>query len=114
MENSKPELDEIVEDVKSYVNTTLELYKLKATEKGAEMATQAIINLVLAGMASMFLLFASFALAFCLSEYFDKMYVGFVIVAGIYALLGLIVYSIKNTWLKGTLIDSIIKSVYSS
>jgi|SRR5688572_14167366 len=113
MEKSKPELEDIAEDLKSYVNTTLELYKLKATEKGAEMASQVIINLVLAVMAAMVLLFASFALALLLSEYFDRMYLGFVIVAGVYALLGMIVYLLKNTWLKGTLVDSIIKSVYS-
>ena len=113
MDKPKPEMEEIVEDLKSYINTNLELYKMKATEKGAEIASQAIINIIMGVMASMALLFVSLALAFSLSAYFDKMYLGFLIVGGLYALIGFVIYLSKDTWLKGTLVDNIIKSVYS-
>lgn len=113
MDKPKPEIEEIVEDLKSYINTNMELYKMKATEKGAEIASQAIINIIIGVMVSMTLLFVSFALAYCLSEYFDKMYLGFLIVGGIYGVIGIFIYLSKDAWLKGTLVDNIIKSVYS-
>jgi len=113
-ENSKPEIDEIVEALKSYVNTSADLYKMKATAKGAEIASSAIINIVIAVFVSMVFLFASLALAFCLSEYFDKMYMGFLIVAGFYSLIAVVIYISRDKWLKGSLIDNIIKAIYSN
>lgn len=112
-EKPRPDIEEIVEELKSYVNTSIELYKLKTTEKGAEIAAAAIINLVMGALICMILLFFSLALAFFLSEYFDKMYMGFLIVAGIYALSAIVIYVSKDKWLKGTLVDNIIKAIYS-
>ena len=112
-EKPRPEIEEIVEELKSYINTSIDLYKLKTTEKAAYIAASAIINLVLGAFASMILLFASLALAFCLSDYFDKMYAGFIIVAGLYALLAIVVFLSKDKWLKSTLVDNIIKAIYS-
>lgn len=113
-EKNKPDLAEIAEEIKSYVNTTAELYKLKATDKGAEIASVAIINIVVGIFAGMVLLFASLALAFCISAYFDKLYSGFLIVAGFYLLISVLILFVKDRWLKNTLVDSIIKVVYSN
>jgi hypothetical protein len=111
---NKPELDEILNEVKSYVGTTLELYKMKASEKGAEIASIAIINIVLGIFAAMVLLFASIALALCLSSYFGKMYLGFLLVALLYAAFSVIILLTKDKWLKGSLTDSIIRVIYSN
>ena len=109
----KPEIEEIVEELKSYVNISMDLYKMKATEKGARIATGAIINVVIGIFVFMVFLFSNVALAFCLSVYFDKMYAGFLIVAGLYTVIALVIYLLKDKWLKGNMVDSIIKSIYS-
>ena len=114
IEQNKPDLAEIAEEIKSYVNTTAELYKLKATDKGAEIASVAIINIVVGIFAGMVLLFASLALAFLISAYIGKMYSGFLIVAGFYLLVSLFILFVKDRWLKHTLVDNIIKVVYSN
>ena len=112
-EKPNPDLEDIVDELKSYINTSIDLYKLKASEKGAEIASSAIINVVMGVFVGMVFLFASLALAFCLSEYFDKMYLGFLVVAGIYTVLALVILLAKDRWLKSTLIDNIIKAIYS-
>ncbi len=112
-EKPRPEIEEIVDELKSYINTYMDLYKMKATEKGAVMASNAIINLVMAVLVVIIFLFVSFALAFCLSEYFDNLYAGFLIIAGFYTLLAVIIYLSKDKWLKTSLVNNIIKSVYS-
>ena len=111
---NKNDLEEIINEVKSYVGTTAELYKLKASEKGAEIACLAIINIVLGIFASLILLFASIALALCLSSYFGKMYIGFLLVAGLYTFFSVIILLTKDKWLKGSLTDSIIRVIYSN
>ncbi len=112
-EKPRPEIDEIVEEVKAYINASMDLYKMKATEKGAVMASGAIINIVMAVLVLIIFLFASFALAFFLSEYFDNLYAGFLIIAGFYTLLAVIIYISKDKWLKNSLVNNIIKSAYS-
>jgi len=112
MEKIYPEIEEVLEDVKDYVNTSIDLYKLKTTEKGAEMASEAIIYLFIGVFAVLTLIFSSFAIAYAIGESTGKIYVGFLIVAAFYALTGIIILISKDKWLKGTLINNIIKSVY--
>ena len=48
MENIKPVIENIADDIKDYVETSITLYKHQATQKGAEVASEAIINLLIA------------------------------------------------------------------
>jgi hypothetical protein len=114
MENSRPEIDDIVQEVKTYLNNSAELYKMKATAKGAEIASGAVIHIVIGVLIVMLLLFASLALAYLIADYFNEMYLGFLSVALIYGLLALIVYMGRDRWLKNSLVNGIIKSVYSN
>ncbi len=113
-QKNKPELDEILNEVKSYMGTTVDLYRMKAAEKGAEIASIAIINIVLGIFAALVLLFASLALALYLSSFFDSMYTGFLLVAGLYAIFSIIILLTKDKWLKGSLTDNIIRVIYSN
>lgn len=113
MEKVKPEIEEVIEDLKEYINTSVDLYKLKTTEKGVEIASDAIIHLFIGVFAVLTLIFGSFAIAYGIGESTGKIYLGFLIVAAFYALIAIIILFSKDKWLKGTLINNIIKSVYS-
>lgn len=114
MEKVSPQIDEVIDEVKEYVNVSLDLYKLKATEKGAMIASTAIINILLGAFAAMALLFVSFAAAYAIAEMTGKIYLGFLAIAGFYALIGLLILATKDKWLKNSLVDSIIKSIYAN
>lgn len=111
-EPQKAGIEEIVEDLKLYVNTSMDLYKLKAAERGADIASGAIINLVIGVLICMVVLFTSLAAAFILSEYYNSMYIGFLIIAGFYSLVAVVMYLSKDHWLKSTLADNLIKAIY--
>ncbi|MBL0340990.1 MAG: phage holin family protein [Bacteroidetes bacterium] len=113
MDTIKNEMNDVVDDIKDFVNVSAELYKLKATEKGAAIASTAIINIILGVFASLVLVFISFAIAFGIAEMTGKIYLGFLIVAGFYALACFIILITKDKWLKSSLVDTIIKSIYS-
>ncbi len=112
MEKVKPEIEEVIEDLKEYINTSVDLYKLKSTEKGAELASDAIIHLFIGVFSVLTLIFGSFAIAYAIGESMGKIYLGFVIVATFYALIVIIILFSKDRWFKGILINNIIKSVY--
>ncbi len=111
-ETPQTEIEELIENLKTYVNTSMDLYKMQATEKGADIAAGAIINLVIGAIATIVLLFASLAAAFIISAYFEKMYMGFLIIAGLYSLIAVVLYLSKDHWLKGSMVNNIIKSIY--
>lgn len=112
MENIKPVIENIADDIKDYVETSITLYKHQATQKGAEVASEAIINLLIAFFIGTALLFGSIACSLYLSELLGHPYSGFLIMTGFYALLGFIVILTKDKWLKNRLVDSFIKSIY--
>jgi hypothetical protein len=114
MESTKGEFSELVDDVKEYIQTNAEIYKLQASEKAADMGALLAINVVLLIVASMAFLFVSIAAAFLIGELLGKTYLGFLIVAGFYVLAGLIVLYARDRGLKESIADSIIRSIYKS
>ena len=114
MESQKAEFENLVDDIKDYINTSAELYKLKATRQGAEVASVVIINMIVILLASLVLLFASVAAAFLVSELTGKTYIGFILVAGFYAIVVTIVMVTKDRWLKGLFTDNIIRTLYNN
>ena len=114
MESSKTEFSELVDDVKEYINTSAEIYKLQATEKAADLGAGMAINIVLLIVTSMAFLFVSIAAAFLIGEALGKTYLGFLIVAGFYVLVGMIVVFARDRGLKESIADSIIRSIYKS
>lgn len=112
MENPKNMVGDIIDDIKEYIDTSAELYKLQAAEKTATVVSSLAINLTLVLAGAFVVLFASIALAMALSSLFHAGYIGFLIVAGIYALILIVVAATKEKWLKSKLVDSIIKSMF--
>lgn len=114
MESSKTEFSDVVDDVKDYINTSAEIYKLQATEKAADIGAGMAVNLMLLILASMAFLFVSIAAAFLIGEALGKTYLGFLIVAGFYVVAGLIVLFASDRGLKDSIADNIIRSIYKS
>src|SRR5690606_41556688 len=66
---------------------------------------------VLFGILGLF--FGSLALCFYLSELIGNSYAGFLIVTGIYLLLAIIIYAIKDKYLEKHIINAAIKKIFS-
>ena len=112
MENQELDAQKIIEKVKDYVEVRKEIAILSAVEKG----TQLFANLVTDGLVLLFgvlaILFGSLALGFYLSELLGDTYSGFLIVTGVYFLLAIIIYAIKDKYVEKHIIDAIIKKFF--
>lgn len=102
----------IYEQVEQYAKTSVELYKLKAINTFADLFAAIGTGIILWLIVSMFLLFLSIGAGFYLGELLGKWHYGFFIVAGFYALVGIIIYILRVKCLKVKINNFIIKQIF--
>ena len=100
--------EELVREIKEYIHIKLESFKLTVAEKISRVAAVIIAGAVVAVAILFFIIFLSFALAFLLGEIVGSVWLGFLIVAGFYLLIGLIVWSSKRKLIQFPIMNSIL------
>jgi len=114
IEEEKSKVDLLQEHLKDYLSTRIELAKLTLIDKSSKAVSLVAAYLVLKTILGFFLLFASIGLAFFISEKMgDNYYAGFFSVALIYLLAGLILYFMKDKWLRNPILNLMIKKMNS-
>ncbi|MCX6251048.1 MAG: phage holin family protein [Bacteroidetes bacterium] len=83
-------------NVKEYVHLRFNLMKLIITEKLASVGTYFIITVVFFILFLFVLMFLSLAFILWFREYAGPSWVGALIVAGVYMVIGFIVYLLRN------------------
>lgn len=104
----KLDLKDITSDVKEYVNLRLQVIRLNVTEK----ISSGLANLITSGAVILFYLlafiFTSFALCYYIGRQIGNLSLGFLIVAGFYIILGLIINFASHKNLRSHLTDRFI------
>jgi len=77
-------LDNLMSHLTGYVEARIELLKVEIREEIAKVLANAIMIIIVAFLALIFLLFVSVGLAHYLNTFFDSAHTGYWIVAGIY------------------------------
>lgn len=108
----KEKIDQLIDHAEVYIKTRQRLSKMIIAEK-----TSTIMSSVMSGFVVFFIfffvfVFASFSLAYFISEYFGKTYLGFISIAGLYFIIGLILSLNKDKWLKQPMMNAIIKNYF--
>ena len=109
MQEDSNTIEKLSDDLKTYVNTQVELVTLKAAQKTADVGSNLVSIIILLFVGSMFLLFINFALAFYLSTLLNNQHAGFFIVAGFYLFLTLIFILFRKKLITIPVRNSIIK-----
>jgi hypothetical protein len=107
MEDEDSPLKTFFERAEEYGKIKVELYKLKAIKKTAEVTSSAASGLVISVLIALFFLIVNIGIALWLGEVFGKSYYGFFIVSGFYAILGVLVYIFRDQWIKTPISNSI-------
>jgi len=111
MENSTSSIETLIEKIKNYVETTVELLKLKAIDKSLQFVSVLIAFLVVLIALGFFVILLNIGLAFLIGELLGKNYYGFFIMAAVNAIAGLIVLKNKRKWIKDPLINKMVKDM---
>jgi len=92
METKENILEPLLERVEEYGKTSFELIKLKSADKAADVASTVFSRLVLIPAVMLFVVTLNIACALWLGDILGKVYYGFLIIAGVYAVICFILY----------------------
>ena len=89
-------MDSLIESITGYVETRIELLKMEVKEEVSKGVAEALVYVVIVALVTLFILLISMAGAYKIAESVGTSG-GFAIVAGVYLLLGLLVYAFRNS-----------------
>lgn len=112
MKELKNKTEVLAEHVTEYAETYMALSVLKATDKAAVLASLSITTMLVGVLGFFFLLFSGIGLGYWLGEQLNNMLAGFAIVAGFFALLAVVMITLKKNVILPFMRNLIIKSVY--
>jgi len=108
MEDQKTFIEPLFERVEEYGKTSLELLKLKAVDKGVDVASTVISRSMVLVVVVMFVMAINIGVAFWLGDLLGKTYYGFFCVAGFYALVAIILHFFLHKRIKKSVSDLLI------
>lgn len=111
MEYQENLIESLIEKGEQYGKTTLELIKLKAVDKSADVASTLISWVIVIVFTVLFFLILNIGIALWIGELLGKSYYGFFVVAGFYALLALIFGIFREQFIKKPMNNSIVSQV---
>ncbi len=112
-EKKEKNIEELVADAKSYVDTRLDYLHLKSVEKGSKLFADLITNTVVVVCFLLAFLLGTITLALYLSEVFGSFVAGFGCVAGIYLFLSIIVFLTKDNFIEKILVNMFIRKYFN-
>ena len=100
MENNTSTIEILFERVEDYTRTTIDLVKLNAVDKTADILSSLLSRLTVSIVFVMFGFLVNIGLSFWIGELVGKIYYGFFIVSSIYLVLAIVLYIVKDKVLK--------------
>jgi uncharacterized membrane protein YqjE len=100
---------EMTEQVKTYVQLRIDLFKLSLTEKLSTLTTTLLISIIFFIVFLFFTLFLSLAFIFWYREYAGAAWMGSLIVAGFYILIGIVVFLLRDKLFLNRIVTQISK-----
>ncbi len=113
MEKLFTKAEDLAESIKEYINLRIASIKLSTAEKTATVVANIIAGSVAAIVMLLFVVFASVALALGLGIWLDNSWAGFLIVAGLYLLFGIIVWTARGKLIKLPVMNALIQQLFT-
>ena len=111
MEDKAAPVEVLVERTQAYIKSSIQLFKLKATDKLAEIVSNLASSFVIVVVIVLFGVNLNIAIALLLGDLLGKAWLGFVLVSGFYAFAGIIFYLLRDKWIKKPIRNSIIEQL---
>ena len=110
-EDSMDSVEELFQRTGEYLETRVDLAKLKAIDKSSDVISSLAASVVIVLFFLLFILSVNIGVAIWIGESLGKIFYGFFIVAGFYAIVGFILYLFRDKWLKSPVSKLIIEKV---
>lgn len=109
-ENETP-IQSLFEKAENYSKTSLELFKLQAVDKSADVMSSLISRLAVIITVVLSLLIVNIGLALFIGKLIGDSFYGFFVIGGIYAIIAVILHQFRHQWIKDPISNSIINQM---
>lgn len=106
--------EELAMHVKAYIQTEIELFKLRFAEKLSKIVSNFIAAMVIVGVLLLFMLFVSLALAFLIGEWLGRISAGFFIVSALYLLAGMLIWNLREKLIRIPILNAILRQLFNN
>lgn len=113
MEKTFKKIEELAAHVREYVQNGIAAIKMSAAEKLSALLANILAKAIVAIFFLFFLLFASLSLAFALKSYTGGFASAFLLVAGIYFLLCILVWTGREKLLRQPILQSLLAQLFT-
>ncbi|MGI8634518.1 MAG: hypothetical protein ACR2KZ_03850 [Segetibacter sp.] len=101
-------IESIFSQSKEYIGNRLEIYKLKAISKTSSVASAIVLGVALFVVFFIFFIVFNVGIALLIGDLLGKSYLGFLIWAAFYAIVGFVLFSKRNKIIKTPITKMII------
>ena len=109
-DNATP-IASLIDRAENYGKTTLELFKLSAIDKSADVVSSLVSRLAVFMAVALSLLIINIGFALLLGKLLGDSFYGFFVIGGFYALLAFLLHIYRHQWLKYPVSNTIIKQL---
>jgi hypothetical protein len=109
--SSRENIESLFEMTGDYLETRIDLLKLKAVDRSSDVIASLISKLIVLCSLTIFVVLINIGLALLLGELMGRAYYGFFVVGGFYLIAGVIFYTMRRKWFKEPIADNIIKKL---
>lgn len=109
MDNQPNVFESLYGNSKDYVETRLNLFKLKMVDKSSDVASSVLSFIPLLFTFFIFFVLLNIGIALWIGDLLGKAYLGFLILAGFYIITGLVLYSMRTKLIKIPVANMLIK-----
>lgn len=111
MEKVFTKVEELAGTIKEYINNRIETAKLSIAEKSSAFIANTMASIIVAAVLFFFLLFAGVALSLVLGNWIGNTWIGFLIVAVGYLLIGVIIWLGRGRLIRRPVMNKIIRQL---
>ncbi len=111
MERLATQIDLLLEKAEDYSKTSIELLKLNVISKSADVLSSITSIIAVGIVVALFTLFINIGLGLYIGKLLGDYYLGFFAVSGFYLVLAILIYSMKEKYIKRKIMDLIISKL---
>lgn len=112
MENAFAKAEELAATVKEYVNNRIESVKLNVAEKSSAIIASLVAGAIALVVFFGFLVFVGITLSIGLGVWIGKIWLGFLIVAFLYLLIGVIIWKARGRLIRIPLMNVLLQQLF--
>ena len=111
MEEQKTPVKVLLERGEAYIKTSIQLLKYKGTDKLAEIVSNLASGFVIMLLVALLFVNLNVGIALLIGDLLGRIWLGFVVLAGLYGGAGFLVYLFRDRWIRKPVSNAVIQQL---